>query len=50
MFSRFKSAARVLLKGDPKKKKRSPIPAITSDEVAEIKQFFPRELAENLTI
>src|SRR5215207_8079099 len=43
MFSRFKSAARILLKGDAKKKKRDAIPAITSDEVAEIKQFFPRE-------
>lgn len=43
MLSRFKSAARVLLKGDPKKNKRSPIPAITVEEVAEIKQFFPRD-------
>jgi LPS sulfotransferase NodH len=43
MLSRFKSAARVLLKGDFKKKERSPIPAITVEEVAEIKQFFPRE-------
>lgn len=43
MLSRFKSAARILLKGDSKKKKRNPIPAITAEEVAEIKQFFPRE-------
>src|SRR5688572_27586166 len=43
IFSRFKSAARILLKGDPKKKKRDFIPAITLEEVAEIKQFFPRE-------
>lgn len=43
MFSRFKSAARILLKGDIKKKKRNPVPAITAEEVAEIKQFFPRE-------
>src|SRR5688500_6501367 len=43
MFSRFKSAAHILLKGDPKKKKRNPIPLITAEEVAEIKQFFPRE-------
>jgi len=43
MLSRFKSAARILLKGDPKKNKRNPIPAITEQEVAEIKQFFPRE-------
>ena len=43
MFSRFKSAARVLLKGDSKKNKRKPIPVITPEEVMEIKQFFPRE-------
>lgn len=43
MFSRFKTAARILIKGDPKKNKRNPIPAITLEEVAEIKQFFPRE-------
>ena len=43
MLSRFKSAARILLKGDPKRKKRNPIPAISAEEVAEIKQFFPRE-------
>jgi LPS sulfotransferase NodH len=43
MLSRFRSAARILLKGDSKKKKRSPIPPITVEEVAEIKQFFPRE-------
>ena len=43
MLSRFKSAARILVKGDPKKKSRNPIPAITAEEVAEIKQFFPRE-------
>jgi hypothetical protein len=43
MLSRFKSAARILLKGDPKKNKRNPIPDITTEEIAEIKQFFPRE-------
>jgi hypothetical protein len=43
MLSRFKSAARILLKGDTKKKKRNPVPAITPEEVAEIKQFFPRK-------
>ena len=43
MLSRFKSAARILLKGEPKNKTRNPIPAITPEEVAEIKQFFPRE-------
>src|SRR5512146_432834 len=43
MFSRWKSAARILIKGEPKKKTRNPIPTITAEEVAEIKQFFPRE-------
>ena len=43
MLSRLKTAARILIKGDPKKNKRNPIPAITPEEVAEIKQFFPRE-------
>ena len=43
MLSRFKSAARILLRGAPRVKKRNPIPAITLEEVAEIKQFFPRE-------
>ena len=43
MFSRFRSAARILIKGDTKKKKRNPIPDITPEEVAEIRQFFPRE-------
>ena len=43
LFSRFRSAARILLKGEQKKKNRSPIPAITLEEVAEIRQFFPRE-------
>ena len=43
MFSRFKTAARILIKGEPKKKFRNPIPPITQEELAEIKQFFPRE-------
>lgn len=43
MLSRFKSAARILFKGEPKNKGRNPIPAITPEEVAEIKQFFPRD-------
>lgn len=43
MLSRMKSAVRILLQGEPKKKSRNPIPAITQEEIAEIKQFFPRE-------
>jgi hypothetical protein len=43
MLSRFKSAARILLKGEPKDNARNPIPAITPEEVAEVRQFFPRD-------
>ena len=43
LFIRIRKAARILLKGEPKKNGRNSIPAITPDEVAEIKQFFPRE-------
>jgi len=43
LFNRFKKSARLLVKGDAKNKTRKPIPAITAEEVAEIKQFFPRE-------
>src|SRR5690349_4553662 len=43
MLPRLKSAMRILLKGDSKGNKRNGIPAITNQEVAEIKQFFPRE-------
>lgn len=42
-FRRVKAAARLLLRGDSKKKPRNSIPAITVEEVAEIKQFFSRE-------
>jgi len=42
-MKRFKEAARVLLKGEPKNRTRNPIPAITPEEVIEIKQFFPRD-------
>jgi hypothetical protein len=43
LFSRLKSAARILLKGEAASHKRAEIPAITAEEVAEMKQFFPRE-------
>lgn len=43
MLSRLKAAARILIKGEPKKKTRNSIPAITPEEVEEIKQFFPRD-------
>jgi len=43
IVTRVKKAARILLKGDPRKSTRNPIPDITAEDVAEIKQFFPRE-------
>lgn len=43
LFTRIKKSARILLKGEPPKNKRNPILAITKEEIAEIKQFFPRE-------
>lgn len=43
MLSRIKTAVRILIKGETKKKSRNSIPAITKEEIAEIKQFFPRE-------
>ncbi|HEX5837839.1 MAG TPA: sulfotransferase [Anaerolineales bacterium] len=43
MLSRLKSAARILLKGETRRKKRNSIPALTDEDVAEIKQFFPRQ-------
>ena len=43
MLSRLKSAARILIKGEPRKKIRNAIPAITAEELAEVKQFFARE-------
>jgi LPS sulfotransferase NodH len=43
IVTRVKKAARILLKGDPRISTRNPIPAITPEEVAEIRQFFPRE-------
>lgn len=42
-LNRLKLATKILLRGEPKKKNRNPIPAISAEEVAEIKQFFPRE-------
>ncbi len=42
MLHRLRSSARTLLKGEPQKRVRGLIPAITPEEIAEIKQFFPR--------
>ena len=43
IVTRLKKAVRLLFKGDPRKSTRNPIPAITPEEVTEIKGFFPRE-------
>jgi hypothetical protein len=42
-LTRLKLAARIILRGEPKKKNRNPIPAITAEEVAEVRTFFPRD-------
>mgnify|MGYP005847836421 CR=1 FL=1 len=42
-IARIKKSARILIMGEPKNRTRNPIPAITPEEVAEIKQFFPRD-------
>ncbi len=41
--SRFKSAARTLLRGETRSRRRSDLPPITAAEIAEIRQFFPRD-------
>jgi hypothetical protein len=43
LFTRLKLAGRLLLNGDAQTHQRPAIPAITAEEVAEIKQFFSRE-------
>ncbi|MBK9600306.1 MAG: sulfotransferase [Anaerolineales bacterium] len=43
MLNRLKLAAKILLRGEPQKKNRNPIPAITAEEVAEARAFFPRD-------
>ena len=43
LSERIKKSARILLKGDPQYRRRGEIPAITAEEVIEIKQFFPRD-------
>jgi LPS sulfotransferase NodH len=43
LFRRIKGSARILLKGEPQKRTRDLIPPITPEEIAEIKEFFPRD-------
>jgi len=42
-LNRVKFAVKIILRGEPQKKKRGPIPAITAEEVAEARIFFPRD-------
>ncbi len=43
LWDRIKGAGKILLRGEPRRKPRGLIPPITAEELAEIKQFFPRE-------
>ncbi|HWS23057.1 MAG TPA: sulfotransferase [Anaerolineales bacterium] len=43
MLARFKKALKILIRGEEIQRKRGPIPAITEQELAELRQFFPRE-------
>ena len=43
LIARLRATARVLIRGEAQKRKRESIPEITPEEVAEIRQFFPRE-------
>ena len=43
VLNRIKTAGRVLLGHEARKKRHRPIPAITRREVAQIKRFFPRD-------
>ena len=43
LLDRIKKSARILLKGEAKPRKRAGIPPISAEEVAEARQFFPRE-------
>ncbi len=43
LFNRLKSAARILLRGEEEKGTRSNIPPLSTEQVADIKQFFPME-------
>ncbi len=43
VLKRLRTAARVLRQGDARSNRQSPVPAITSQQLREIKEFFPRE-------
>ena len=43
MFDRIKKSAQIMLRGETRANKRTSIPAITTEEVVEMRQFFARE-------
>ena len=43
LLDRVKRSIRIRLKGNSQNRRRGEIPAITAEEVAEIKEFFPRD-------
>jgi hypothetical protein len=43
MFNRLRQAGRVLIKGEGRSSRLTPIPQITIQDVAEMKKFFPRD-------
>lgn len=42
MLRRFKSAARVLVRGEARKNRAAPIPELSAEDLADIRAFFPR--------
>ncbi len=43
LWDRIKRSGRMLLRGEPQRKPRGLIPPLTAEELAEIRQFFPRD-------
>lgn len=43
ILRRLKSAARVLLRGEARTRRTSPIPAISAEDLADLRRFFPRQ-------
>ncbi|MFH1184382.1 MAG: sulfotransferase [Chloroflexota bacterium] len=42
LTSCLRTAARILLRGEARIRRKTPIPAITADDIAELRRFFPR--------
>src|SRR5574340_242749 len=43
LLARARSALRILIKGEPAQRERIEVPSITAEEIAEVRQFFPRQ-------